>query len=327
MEEFHSLLKRQLKRYIKNIDHLPEDVQRFLTYVSEAYRNFDDDRLMLERSLELSSDELLTANLELRALFGSLPDLIFLVNMQGIIIDCQGGFDSDLVYPREFYKGRNILNFSDREIREKFSECFHEVYLNKKNISTDYSLNINGEEKFYEARFLNLENKQILIVVKDLTQRIKTEETLKKNYLQITKKSIFESIISTISQSVHNSLSVKDIMELAVEAVYNRIDNVDFVGIYEIVKTKAKLKSHRGYPEWFIKKVEEIDFPKGVTWYCINNNKTIHVDNIKDDKYLGDAGKKVGTNSYVASPIFIHGNAIGCIHIHSKTLMLLITTK
>ena len=45
----------------------PRDAAFFLNAVDSAYREFDDDRRMLERSLDLSSQELLQANGEMRA--------------------------------------------------------------------------------------------------------------------------------------------------------------------------------------------------------------------------------------------------------------------
>src|ERR671911_250710 len=61
MRHRHSLLKRQLKRHFPD-DRVPETIQPLLNDVAEAYLQFDADRGMLERSLDLSSQELLQAN-------------------------------------------------------------------------------------------------------------------------------------------------------------------------------------------------------------------------------------------------------------------------
>ena len=72
MDKMHSLLKRQLKRIFG--DSLPrtEDLRAFVDAVNNAYREFDADRRMLERSLDLSSTELLQANSEMRAIIQAL---------------------------------------------------------------------------------------------------------------------------------------------------------------------------------------------------------------------------------------------------------------
>lgn len=65
----HSLLRRQLRRNIGNPDSLPGEWQALIELVSNAYDQFDADRAMLERPLDLSSKELIQANSEMRAVF------------------------------------------------------------------------------------------------------------------------------------------------------------------------------------------------------------------------------------------------------------------
>lgn len=65
LSEFHSLLKRQLKGHFNNQDNIPKEIVEFLKDVNLAYEQADQDRNMLELSLDLSSEELLNANAEL----------------------------------------------------------------------------------------------------------------------------------------------------------------------------------------------------------------------------------------------------------------------
>ena len=60
----HRLLRRQLERYAPGAGERPE-LERFLGAVSDAYQQMDEDRAMVERSLELASSELNHQNREL----------------------------------------------------------------------------------------------------------------------------------------------------------------------------------------------------------------------------------------------------------------------
>jgi diguanylate cyclase (GGDEF)-like protein/PAS domain S-box-containing protein len=73
----HNLLKRQCKRYLGAVNTLPGEWLPFLDVVNEAYVQSDTDRTMLERSLELSSLELLLANSTMHTLIESSADGIF----------------------------------------------------------------------------------------------------------------------------------------------------------------------------------------------------------------------------------------------------------
>ena len=65
MNELHSLLKRQLRRFIGETESLPPGQAELYQAINAAYLQFDEDRRMLEHSLELTSQELLERNAEL----------------------------------------------------------------------------------------------------------------------------------------------------------------------------------------------------------------------------------------------------------------------
>src|SRR5690349_22057145 len=67
----HTLLTRQLKRYLSSTVVTPE-LQRFLEAVDLSYQQADTDRVMLERSLELTSAELRDAHTSMRAVYAQL---------------------------------------------------------------------------------------------------------------------------------------------------------------------------------------------------------------------------------------------------------------
>ncbi len=74
MEPKHSLLRRQIKRSFSYLEDLPPEVHRFIEMVDTAYLQDDSDRSMLERSFELTSQELGQANANLRQAVQALHD-------------------------------------------------------------------------------------------------------------------------------------------------------------------------------------------------------------------------------------------------------------
>ncbi len=63
----HTLLRRQLTKIFGSPEAAPEELRHLLDAVDAAYQQADHDRELLERSLDLTSDELLEANRELRS--------------------------------------------------------------------------------------------------------------------------------------------------------------------------------------------------------------------------------------------------------------------
>lgn len=88
----HSLLARQIRRHFGSESAVPEALRPFLDAVDDAYRQADVDRGMLERSMDLSSQELMQANAALRqslsllqATLESTADGILVVDQEGRI--------------------------------------------------------------------------------------------------------------------------------------------------------------------------------------------------------------------------------------------------
>lgn len=91
LENFHRLLARQIKKHARGEDFVREHAD-FLASVNEAYSQADQDRSMVERSLALTSEELLDKNSELSGLVSLLnatleaaTDGVLVVNTEGRI--------------------------------------------------------------------------------------------------------------------------------------------------------------------------------------------------------------------------------------------------
>lgn len=101
----HRLLRRQLRKYLGAEDEVPDALQPFVAAVDAAYADFDSDRAMLERSLELSSKELSDARDEatearrrLTDALESISEGFFLYDADDRMVVCNSRY-------RELYPG------------------------------------------------------------------------------------------------------------------------------------------------------------------------------------------------------------------------------
>lgn len=54
----NKVLERQVKKIFGNLENINKEMEEFLKLVSDTYDHNDEDRLLIERSLDLSSKEL-----------------------------------------------------------------------------------------------------------------------------------------------------------------------------------------------------------------------------------------------------------------------------
>lgn len=126
-----------------------------------SYNEFDSDRTMLERSLDLSSQELLQANADMRAVFNTSPDLFIWIDKEGVIIDSKGGKESDLYLPVDKLIGKKIQNIPIKSLGIKFQKAVKRVFKTKSITSINYSLKkiimkISMKQDYYHLQIIKL---------------------------------------------------------------------------------------------------------------------------------------------------------------------------
>ncbi len=203
----HGLLRRQLKKAFGESFSVPRGWKGFIEMVNTAYRESDTDRNMLERSLELSSQELSEMNSEMRAIFEAIPDLLFRVDREGIILDCKTGNTSDLIFARERLINRKIDDIPVPSVSRQFASAMEAARKTRSPASAEYSLYIDGEKRFYEARFIPSANDQIVIMVRNVSERRRAEKALVESEEKY--RSIFENSIEGIFQTTRNGKYVE----------------------------------------------------------------------------------------------------------------------
>ncbi len=179
--KMHSLLKRQLKSFFGDSFEAPDEWRGFIDMVNNAYHESDMDRNMLERSLELSSQELLQANSEMRAIFEAVPDIFFRIDQAGTILDCKTGHISDLPVSRRDILGGKIYDIPLVPAADKFRKAIEDVKNTNTSASFEYYLPRHETEIFYEARFIPLLEDQVIIIIRNITDRKDAQSALRKS--------------------------------------------------------------------------------------------------------------------------------------------------
>ena len=150
-----------------------------------------------------------------------------------------------------------------------------------------------------------------------VAKQLESATTNAKKVELLQRKSKHETIINSITQSVHRSINLNDVLENAIESIEENLDLAVHVSIYLVENDNAVMRAHRGHPDWFIKKVKKIPYSKGFTWKTILDARTIYCPDVDKENAIGPAGRKVGTKSYVAVPLFNNDVVVGALNIHS----------
>lgn len=125
-------------------------------------------------------DELKKSEAKNRALLDAIPDAIFLLDEEGNFLDYRASNSSILYAPPEAFMGKNIHSIMPQDLVELTMNNLGLARQSGKMQVFEYQLPTNGEIKHFEARINLCEGGDFLALVRDVTERKRSDEMLWK---------------------------------------------------------------------------------------------------------------------------------------------------
>ena len=156
-----------------------------------------------------------------RALLNANPDMVFLMSNQGVYLDYHARDPNELLLPPEMFLGKNVREVLPPQLAQDVVRCLARSTSNDEPQVIEYSLQIGGEEKHYEARLIGMEGDKTLSIVRDVTDRQRASLALKESQLKLHQShtqvrsllgrliDVQESERRRISRELHDDLSQK----------------------------------------------------------------------------------------------------------------------
>ncbi len=174
----------------------------FLEDISKDLGN----KLELERIKEeekKARTELKISEEKLKAMLSALDDMVFAFDLKGNFTFYYTNKKENLLYPPEFFLGKNFRDVLPAHIVEKIEDAFKKV-LNGEFTELEYWLEFNGKMHWYSAKMspYYFKNKifGVISVVRDITEKVEFE-TEKFNYLNKI-QSTLEATVMALANAV-----------------------------------------------------------------------------------------------------------------------------
>ena len=108
-----------------------------------------------------------------RAMLEAVPDLIFLVNAEGRILDCKPSPTVPLFLPSSEYVGKLVRDVFPEELAERHSKIVYEVAATGEERFDVYRAE---DEVRYEEAFFTRTRGNVVVAIRDVTQRVIAEQ-------------------------------------------------------------------------------------------------------------------------------------------------------
>ena len=135
---------------------------------------------------KLAEQELREAETRNRAFLKSVPDLMFMMDRDGVYLDYHAR-DHDLLFVRpEQFLGKRMVDIMPPDLSYEFMRCFDLALQSEDPVVHEYSLTLPTGKRDFEARIASCNHDKFLCMVRDITDRKLTEQRLvesQKRYL------------------------------------------------------------------------------------------------------------------------------------------------
>ncbi len=215
MKERHRLLRRQLRRCFGERE-IPDDLEPLLDLVDQAYREDDLHRQQLERSLELTSDELLEQNAQLerdlearvaaeaalreseaklRAILSGHPDTIYVVERDGTLV---AAHVEDPALP-DVQPGENLFAAIPEERRAVATAQAQLAWTENRLVEDEFS----RDQRWVNVRFIPDGNRYLTCILRDVT----AQRSLEQQVIVAERMASIGTLVAGVAHEINNPLA------------------------------------------------------------------------------------------------------------------------
>jgi signal transduction histidine kinase/ActR/RegA family two-component response regulator len=107
----------------------------------------------------------------LNSLLSALPDLLFVIDKDGVFREIYAHDESKLLVPKAQALGRSVHEILPPELAERALQTIRLVLATREPFLLEYSVPFQGEDHYYEARFVPYTDDSVIILTRDVHER------------------------------------------------------------------------------------------------------------------------------------------------------------
>lgn len=161
-----------------------QEIRYFLTtadpYVDEhghvLYVNCVSKDITQQKNSEKALQE---SEAQITAILGAIPDMIFILNDQGVYLDYCGPMSPDLYMQPEMFIGKSIEEVLPEELYQLFAVAFKTALQTREIQLCEYSLNLPDGMNYFEAKVVAYAESKLLTITRNVSIYKRAEATIK----------------------------------------------------------------------------------------------------------------------------------------------------
>ena len=162
-----------------------------------------------------AEEALARSETDLRALFSSMEDVVLVYNRDGRYVRIAPTNPSRLVKPPEQLLGRLVHEVLPKETADRFLNAIRQTLNSSETIQLEYDLVVGNETYWFLANLSKLDDNNVFWVARDITERKKSEESIRR-------RNEYLAASSEIGKIVTSTLDLNTIFARTVNLIIER---------------------------------------------------------------------------------------------------------
>jgi PAS domain S-box-containing protein len=176
MAEINGILVNQFSYSTKLFDIV--DMLVIITATAIGIKMFSE-RLTKSLKLAYNNERAIQASQQkVHALLSALPDLVVRMGSDGVFKDFSAPNTFPMLYESKEFIGKNISELFPHDIAAKTMKTVNDAIENNSVEQFEYRLDINKGAADWEARVASIDGKDVIMVIRDISNRKRIEEAL-----------------------------------------------------------------------------------------------------------------------------------------------------
>jgi PAS domain S-box-containing protein len=179
------------------------------------------------------------SRLDLEAIVGALPILLFVMDADDVFTGFRIGGDSAPFVPPEQFLGRRVLEVLPEHPGRELAAALARARASGAEVRVEYSLPMPTGLQAFEARIVPLDTGRLAILVLEVTERVQAREQLAARLRQ-------QSAVARLGQTAVSAVDLQELLDAAVRVLAETLD-VEYAKVLELEPEGKSLLLRAGH--------------------------------------------------------------------------------
>jgi signal transduction histidine kinase len=239
----------------------------------------------------------------------SFPDLTFIINQKGDVIESHNGTGSESFNVLQEFLGDNIFFLLPDGYAESFNTAIHSVLHGKEIQKVSFTLGFGNEDSHYEASLTMFDHHHAFMTIRDKTTDFEQKRSLED---QLSEEEVIKSLLAVATENLHFTNKLSEALKIILSLPWLKDDGRG--GIYRVEDEKLELCVEQNLDDEVLIGCRNFPIGRFSIGKAAKEKQVVHLHSVDFENDFTYEGMK-DHGKYIV-PVISNGDVVGVITLY-----------